>query len=221
MGSTFIPAPDGDFNSWVGNFYGYANANLVALGLVPGDLAPVALAIGVWSNAYAGNTSAQAAAEAAATAKVEARKSLESVVRALVNRLQASPVVSDQERQALGITVRDKNPTPIPPPATRPEAAADTSQRLRHVLRFNDETTPTRRAKPAGVAACHIFAKIGGEPPTDVSECTFVGASSRDKFTVNYAGDDGNKTAHYMVCWVNGKGERGPWSETVSATIAA
>ena len=32
---------------------------------------------------------------------------------------------------------------------------------------------------------------------------------------------DANKVAHYMLRWVNTRGEKGPWSETVSATIGA
>ncbi len=34
-------------------------------------------------------------------------------------------------------------------------------------------------------------------------------------------GTDANKIAHYMLRWVNTRGEKGPWSETASATIGA
>ena len=32
---------------------------------------------------------------------------------------------------------------------------------------------------------------------------------------------DGGKNAHYILRWVNPKGEKGPWSETATATIGA
>jgi hypothetical protein len=32
---------------------------------------------------------------------------------------------------------------------------------------------------------------------------------------------DGGKTAVYMVRWVNTQGEKGPWSEITTATVAA
>ncbi len=35
------------------------------------------------------------------------------------------------------------------------------------------------------------------------------------------AGEDGGQTAHYMLRWVSTGGEKGPWSETASATIGA
>ncbi len=37
----------------------------------------------------------------------------------------------------------------------------------------------------------------------------------------HYSGADGGQTAHYMLRWVNTTGEKGPWSETASATIGA
>ena len=44
---------------------------------------------------------------------------------------------------------------------------------------------------------------------------------TRTPYTADYAGADAKKTAHYMLRWVNTKGEKGPWSETASATIGA
>ncbi|NOT02123.1 MAG: hypothetical protein HOP29_16045 [Phycisphaerales bacterium] len=41
MANEFIPRSDAEFDSWQANFIGYANANLAALGLVAGDLAPI------------------------------------------------------------------------------------------------------------------------------------------------------------------------------------
>ncbi len=35
------------------------------------------------------------------------------------------------------------------------------------------------------------------------------------------SGEDGGKTAHYMLRWVATTGEKGPWRETASATIGA
>lgn len=74
-----------------------------------------------------------------------------ALVRALVARLQASPAVDNAERAALDITVRDATMTPVGIPTTRSLAMADSHQRLRHVIAFMDEATPTSNAKPAGV----------------------------------------------------------------------
>ncbi len=96
-----------------------------------------------------------------------------------------------------------------------------TSQRLRHVIVFVDELTPTRKAKPAGVMGAEVWVKVGDPAPTDPSELTFLSLDTRTPYTADYAGGDANKVAHYMLRWVNTRGEKGPWSETASATIGA
>ncbi|NUQ46715.1 MAG: hypothetical protein HUU22_11860 [Phycisphaerae bacterium] len=40
-------------------------------------------------------------------------------------------------------------------------------------------------------------------------------------YTRDYDGAQGSKPAHYMLRWVNSRGEVGPWSATVTATIGA
>jgi hypothetical protein len=40
-------------------------------------------------------------------------------------------------------------------------------------------------------------------------------------YTADFDGADGAKQAHYMLRWVNTRGETGPWSETATATIGA
>ena len=66
-----------------------------------------------------------------------------------------------------------------------------------------------------------LWVKIGDPAPVDPSELKFLGVDSRTPYTADFVGADGGKTAHYMLRWVNTKGEQGPWSETASATIGA
>lgn len=123
------------------------------------------------------------------------------------------------ERAALGTTVPNREPTPVGPPATRPVLQADTSQRLKTGIAFADEGTPAREAKPARVIGCEAWVKIGGTPPTNMDDRAFLGFDTRTPDTANFDGPQGGQTAHFIGVWVNGKGERGPLSQTVSATI--
>ena len=43
----------------------------------------------------------------------------------------------------------------------------------------------------------------------------------RTPYTLDLEGQDGGKTAHYMLRWESTRGEPGPWSETASATVGA
>gem|GEM_PF-5470634 len=58
-------------------------------------------------------------------------------------------------------------------------------------------------------------------PPTGPSELSFPSIDTRTPYVVDYPAEGGGKTAHYMLRWVATTGEKGPWSETVSATIGA
>ena len=61
-----------------------------------------------------------------------------------------------------------------------------------------------------------------GDPaPVDPSELTFLATDTRTPYVAVFDGADGNKVAHYMLCWESTRGEPGPWSETASATIGA
>ncbi len=58
-------------------------------------------------------------------------------------------------------------------------------------------------------------------PPTGPNELSFLSVDTRTPYVVDYPGEDGGKTAHYMPGWVATSGEKVPWSETPSATIGA
>lgn len=219
MPDDYLPASDAQFNSWQTNLVTYANANLAGLGLVAGDLAPLVTAQTAWTSSYSAHITTQAAAQAARQLKDANRLAYEAAIRALVNRLQASASVSDPEREALSIPVRDKTRSPIGVPTSRPVGSANTSQRLRITVAFVDELSPTNRAKPAGVFGCEVWVKIGGVAPTDLSECTFLALDTRSPYTAQFDGEDANQTAHFVLRWANSKGEAGPISETISATI--
>ena len=125
--------------------------------------------------------------------------------------------MDDAERAALGITVPDREG----PPTTHAVVSVDAGQRLQHTIRFADQATPTRKAKPAGVMGAEIWVKTGDPPPTGPSELSFLSVDTRTSYVADHPGEDAGKTAHYMLCWVSTGGEKGPWSETANATIGA
>jgi hypothetical protein len=155
-------------------------------------------------------------------AKDDAREAFESGIRAMVRRRQISPDVSDEERALLGITVASgPSAPPAGGPTARPVGTVDTSERLRHTIAFRNEATPTSQAKPQGVMGCEIWVKIGDPAPTDPSQLEFLALDTSTPYVADYPGTAGGQTAHYMLRWVTTQGAKGPWSETVSATIGA
>ena len=61
----------------------------------------------------------------------------------------------------------------------------------------------------------------GEAAPSSADELSFLSLDTASPYIAEYDGTDGGKTAHYMLRWVKSSGDKGPWSETVSATITA
>jgi len=45
--------------------------------------------------------------------------------------------------------------------------------------------------------------------------------ATKPSILADFRSGDGGKTAVYMTRWVNTQGEKGPWSEITTATVAA
>jgi hypothetical protein len=61
-----------------------------------------------------------------------------------------------------------------------------------------------------------------GQPaPTDPSVLSFLTMTTRPTLRTDFRAADGGKTAVYMLRWVNTRGEKGPWSDVTTATVAA
>lgn len=215
----YIPGSDSEFNNWQSNFINYLTNNAGNMGLVPEDLAPLTAAQSSWQTAYNDLIAAEAALSNAREHKNDTRQNYESSLRATSQRLQVSADVTDADRAALGLTIRDTVRTAAGVPTTRPLATIESSDRLQHKINFVDEDSPTRRAKPDGVLGCEIWVKIGDAPPTSPDELRFLGLDTATPYTAKFNAEDANKTAYYMLRWTNRSMEAGPWSETVGAFI--
>ncbi|MFN7021516.1 MAG: hypothetical protein ACK4WH_09345 [Phycisphaerales bacterium] len=163
--------------------------------------------------------------------KDAARAALEKEVRPITSFVQGYPKTTDARRATIGITVRDVNGTPTPIPTTRPQAIVQSGQRLTHTLRLTDESTPTRRARPKGVLGAEVWVKLVAPPhagtpaPTDPigdpATFAFLTMATKPSIRADFNAGEGGKTAVYMARWINTRGEKGPWSEITTATVAA
>jgi hypothetical protein len=222
MAANYIPRPDGDFDSWLQNFFTLVSGDESGYGLNAGDTSQLSGLKLFWDTAFPDNIAKQAAAAAAVQAKNDARGNVETEVRSLVRRIQASPIVTDEKKQAAVITVPDTTPTPTGPPTSAPVIFdVDTAQRLQHTVHFRDQATPDSRAKPAGVRGCEIWVKVGDPAPASESELAFETLDTRTPHTISFDPSDGGQTVHYWLRWVSTRGETGPWSAPVSATVGA
>ncbi len=220
----YIPRQDGAFDAWLNQFLAGASHWYDSHG-GDGPLDPLRDLRDQWDKFYDASVAADAAARAATAAKNQARAACEEMTREVVRFIQGVADTSNPQRAEMGIALRSDQPGPrSTAPATAPLVSVELPARLTHTLRLSDSATPTRTKKPRGVHGAEVWCALtapGAAAPTSPSAFSFHSVATRPTLRAEYRPADGGKTAVYMLRWVSTRGERGPWSELASATIAA
>jgi hypothetical protein len=134
--------------------------------------------------------------------------------------LQHNLLVTNADRDLLGLPIPDKTSTSIPPPSGTPVARVDTSVHQRHTLHATDslELRP-HGGLPEGVSGLETWRHIGAEMPTDDSGFAYLSASTTTSLTVEYPLAEVGKNVWYRFRWINARNQPGPWSEIICAVI--
>ncbi len=213
-----IPGPDPGFHGFIVPFSDYVSTNAADLKVDPVAVTQLTATVTTWKTAYPAHTTAHSAACGARNVKDQSRAAIEAVARPLIQQFQASTTVTDEQRSAMNINIRARTRTRVAVPATRPVVTVGTGQRLQHLIGYRDETTASR-GRPAGVKSCEIWSKVGGPAPTDFSQMGYLDNSVKSPYKAEYSGAQAGQTVYVWARWVNTRGEKGPWSEPVSATV--
>lgn len=219
--ATKIPHSETEFLSWASQFVNQLTNHSALYFLEEQRLQTLQSGLTEFENAMTDAVAARDAALAATRHKNDIRETFEDEVRVAVRMIQANNLVTDASRDAAGVHVHKSTRTPVTPPATAPVGFVIASDRLEHTLSFSDSATPTRRARPAGVTGCEVYLFVGDDTPQSPSRYTFRMLSTRTPQRVAFTDAEAGKTANYLLRWVNTKGETGPWSQIISATIPA
>jgi hypothetical protein len=212
----FIPRSDAETIAHGKSLTLYVTNHMDALGLRPGDETRLVNALSDFETKYNDSVTKKSEAEASIEEKDAAREEYEALLRAFNLDMHDA---GDQHRAAMGLTVKDTVRTAVGAPDSHPVGEVETNQKLIHIIHFRDELTPDSKGKPDGVQGVQIWLKTSGAPPVDYKECQYVATDSRTPYNCNFEGVDAGKTAYYLLRWINGKGETGPWSPLIQATI--
>ena len=222
MPDDYIPEPIGELVIWGQNFVSYIGVNVLVLAPLTAAVATaLSTAYSQMVTAINNNTTAQAAAQAANAAQELAIANFETKTRDVAQQMQASPTVTDQQREAAGLPVYDTIRTAVAPPSTRPTFEIDISDRLRHIIKFRDELTPDTRAKPAGAREAEIWHKVSDTQPVSENDYDYLAGDSATPYVAAFDGAQAGKTVWYLLRWKSTRGETGPWSFPLSAKVPA
>lgn len=221
VSTSWIPSNDEALDPFVNNFQTLIGASPTSYTLSAPDATAITAAYTSWHAAYLAAINPTTRTKATVATKNLQKTNVMNVVRSYAATIRASHAVSDALKIGLGIHVRDAAPTPVPPPSTAPMLSLLSQGIGTQVVHAADETTPSKRARPAGTIGLVLFRTIAAEAAPNPDGTQFVTLLMRPDFTAALDPADNGKTATYFARWSNSRGELGPWSEGLVARIAA
>jgi hypothetical protein len=150
--------------------------------------------------------------------KNEARGILEKLLRLLVRNLQSNTRVTEDERCATGIALRQGKRQPLPPPAVRPELDIRTPLPRRLAVRFIAEGS-THRARPHGTNGAIFRWALRNTPPAELEELGNVCFATRSPLMLDFKEGQRGSRIYFCAAWQSSTGATGPWSNVESAVI--
>lgn len=213
-----FPSKEADLNNYFILAVGYLTtaANATRLLVSTANQTALTSQLSTWQTAYALTTNANTKTKTATENKDIAKNALMVTLRAVYGDIPNSALTTT-DRNTLNLPEASDSRTPAPVPTSKPIAQVDTSQRLQHTISFTNEDGSV--AKPAGVHGCQIWMKVGGTAPTDPSELSYVATDTATPYVLKFKGEDAGKNVYYWLRWENTRGEAGPWSDAVMATV--
>ena len=164
----YLPRPDRTFLAWVINFLKYLMGRLAQFNF-PQDLYQK---LDEEKNVFAQKL--EVAEEPTTHTKVtvqeknDARKALEKDLRqAVTEYLTHNHLLTDGDRQLLGLPVHKTTRTPVPPPTDKPDFTIEPLGGSRLTIHFHahDEERERANAKPFGVRGVEIIWAVLEAPP--------------------------------------------------------
>jgi hypothetical protein len=153
--------------------------------------------------------------------KNETKKALAAALRTYVQGFIArNPAVTDEDRERMGLPLRDIIPTPHPAPEVKPGVEAVPLGKGRHKVTALNPLTGTKKKPPlaAGVAFAHRMRGMD-EPRAKAEEMPSV-FQTRAVREFQWGEDSYGKVVDYACAYEAEGGKRGTWSDVTSLIVS-
>lgn len=212
-----FPSKETDLNLYFQTAVPYLNNNVSRLLVSSVNQELINTQLNEWNTIFPASQNANTRTKSIIENKDIAKNKLIASLRIIYADIPQSGLTTE-DRNTLNLLAKDTSRTPTSVPTTVPIGQVNTNRRLEHTISFTNEDGSL--AKPAGVRGCQISFKIG-DAPTDPSELSFMATDTASPYVHQYNGADAGKNVYYWLRWENTRGEAGPWSDVVMATITA
>jgi len=202
---------------------GWLEAEGVAHGLTPAEIAEFKAAAVEADAANMRNLDLHAAARAGTVAKKQAVARALKLARHKVRKIQVNENTTDADRGTADITVPDRKPTPTSPDAIQgvdpPSIHADF--RIRQQVALHCGPYPQNEknnGRPAGTRGIWIEVARGGIPDTETG-WTILQQVTRSPY-IHHVHEDKPATYAYRACYLDVNLRRGPFGDPVTCTVS-
>lgn len=219
MPRTFLPSRESDLITWSQSFQSTIVSAASDYGLTDPQAADYTTKQAAFVSAHKVANEPLTRSPGNIEVKNTKKQELITLTRELVDICQASPVMDNDKRKALGITIRDSTPTPVPVPKTSPNIDILSVVGWTVELRLHNEDS-TKRAKPEGVKGATVFSYVGETPPTNVDDWKFEGNISKTETTIHFPSTLAAGTKVWTTAfWFNTTSQSGPAAAPVSTNL--
>lgn len=219
----YIPPTDAGFSDWLLNFSTLLTAAPATYGLAAPDAVAVDAENTAYQAAYIAAIDPGTRTSVTVAAKDAARASAEAVVRPFAVAISQNAAVLNDDKVAIGVTVRSTTPTPIPAPVVAPTLSL-ISAIIGQAQVQAKQGASTSKAKPEGCIAIEVRRSIGVVAATDPAQLVTYGDFGKTPFLVGFGAEDRGKVCTLSARYKTrsgpaGKAQSGPWSELLSFTV--
>ncbi|MEM7806654.1 MAG: hypothetical protein AAF561_00915 [Planctomycetota bacterium] len=149
--------------------------------------------------------------------KDKAKNALVAAIRKIARQVNGLMDVTDDQRQALGLNIRDTTPTRIDPPTVAPYVrVTDIKSGMIH---FELRQDGDLRAKPENVADALVFTHVGETAPVVSKSWNYAMTTGRTNCRMVFPEGAGGKKVWITAFWTNAKGQSGPNAQPVSVDL--
>jgi hypothetical protein len=210
-----FPSKEADLNLYFQTVIAYLILNGVRLNVSAANLAAASDLLALWEDIFPSSQNKNTRTKTIVENKDVAKERMMTLLRSIYADI-AQSALTNEDRNTLNLEARSTSRTASPVPVTRPVAQVNTNNRLEHTISFTDESGSS--ARPAGVRGCQIWFNVG-EPIINVEDLDFMATDTASPYIRKFPLTDAGKAVHYWLRWENTRGETGPWSTVVTATI--
>lgn len=227
--ANYIPTSDAAFDAWSQNFAALITADPTLYGLNSSDASTIQTAVDDFHAAYliAGlsgtppktplNPSQRTPVTIAA--KDSAKSACLPVVRFYAINIRNNVGVSNDDKEALGLTIVKTTPTPIPAPVSVPILSFVANGTNSTQFSWRDSLTPTVKRRPFGAIGIQLFRSFTSPPPLTPAPTDFIGVYTKAPFTVVGDDDHAGDSARYWGRWVTQRQLVGDFSTPIDAIV--